>query len=68
MPTRVRAAGVKTARLPKTTRDIFRVKVTHNQDEANELLADGWVLLHGGVSHLDTAGFNVKPVFVLGAP
>ncbi len=62
MPTRARVKPIK------TTRDVHSVRVTHDQDVANELLSAGWVLLHGGVSHLDNHGLNVKPVFVLGEP
>jgi hypothetical protein len=62
------ATRVKINRTKKSTRDIRRVHATHDQNEANKMMAAGWVLLHGGVSHLDNYGLNVKPVFVLGEP
>ena len=46
--------------------DITAVKSTWDEDEANALLANGWMLLHGGVAHKDAAGFQAKAIFILG--
>lgn len=45
---------------------IGEVKTVWSDQEVNELLAQGWIMLHGGVAHKDTAGYQAKPVFVLG--
>lgn len=41
------------------------LRLTRDIDEANELLTKGWVLMNAGSSHLDSAGYNVKPHFIL---
>lgn len=41
------------------------VKVVHTDGDANELMGEGWVLLHAGVSHQDEMGYNAKPIFIL---
>lgn len=49
------------------SKGVLEVKTTWNEKEANELLASGkWQLLHGGLAHMDSAGFQAKPCFVLG--
>lgn len=45
---------------------IVEVKITRNEKEANTLLNDNWILIHGGVSHVDAQGFNAKVVLILG--
>lgn len=50
----------------KQTPEVREVRTTHDPDEANRLLASGWNLLHGGIGHVDSLGYNVKPTFVLG--
>jgi len=46
--------------------NISAVKTVWSEDEANDLLSKGWMLLHGGIAHRDGGGFQAKPVFVLG--
>jgi hypothetical protein len=45
---------------------ISQVKTCYSEDEANDLLSKGWILLHGGICHRDGAGYQAKPVFILG--
>ncbi len=47
---------------------VSAIKTVWSDEEANALLAEGWILLHGGVAHRDSGGFQAKPVFVLGKP
>lgn len=54
---------VKRTNKAKKTRE---VKTVHTDAEANELLAKGWRLLHGGVSHTDGFGYQAKPTYILG--
>jgi len=42
------------------------VKTVWSEEEANEFLVKGWILLHGGVAHRGAGGFQAKPVFVVG--
>lgn len=48
------------------TNEISEVLVSFSVTETNDLLAENWILLHGGVAHRDAGGFQVKPCFVLG--
>ena len=50
----------------KILNKIIEVVIVWNSKEANERLAMGWILLHGGVAHQDEEGFNAKPCFILG--
>ena len=45
--------------------DMGKVKVTRDVDEANKLLAEGWILMNAGTSHLDSAGYQAKVHFIL---
>lgn len=59
-------ARVKIERKTAKSKQVSQVHTTHDQEEANKLLANGWTLLHGGIGHVDNFGYNVKPMFVLG--
>ena len=45
--------------------DIGEVKLVRSTEEANELLADGWVLMNAGVSHTDSTGYQAKVHYIL---
>ncbi len=45
---------------------ITQVKTVWSDEEANELFAKGWSLLHGGVAHKDVMGYQAKPCYVMG--
>lgn len=60
---------MKTKIKPETKTDnkqIVEVKTVRTDEEANALFSAGWVLLHGGASHVDTMGYNAKPHFIMG--
>ena len=44
---------------------IVEVKTVVSDEDANILFSKGWILLHGGVAHIDTQGFNTKPHFIM---
>jgi len=44
---------------------VSQVKTVHSDDAANSLLQEGWRLFHAGVCHIDSDGFNAKPVMIL---
>lgn len=41
------------------------VKTVFSESEANELIKKGWSLMHVGLSHIDGAGFNAKPTYMM---
>ena len=43
-----------------------KVKIVREEKEVNELLMQGYELLHTGASHLGDNGFCAKPLFILG--
>ena len=45
--------------------DIKEVKIVRTDTEANELLSQGWQLMNVGVSHIDLAGYQAKPHYIL---
>jgi len=45
---------------------IEEIKTVHSDEEANRLLQKGWIYLWSGAVHIDTMGYNVKPIFTLG--
>jgi len=45
--------------------DIGAVRITRDENEANELLVAGWLLMNAGVSHTDNIGYQAKPHFIL---
>ena len=46
---------------------VREVRTVYAQAEANKLLSGGkWTLLHGGVSHRDTTGYQAVPTFIMG--
>lgn len=53
---------------PTENSKICRVFSTFDTDDANAKIAAGWVLLCGGIAHVDNFGYNSKPCFVLGKP
>lgn len=62
MPTRI-----KINTTPAPDKEVIEVKTVWNETEANALLITRrWKLLHGGVAHADSMGFQVKPCWVLG--
>lgn len=58
MPTKIKVIN-------RVNEDIAKVKVVNTEEEANDLLEKGWTLLHAGAMHMDSHGFNAKPLFVL---
>lgn len=48
--------------------NIEEVRTVDNQEEANELLVSGWLLLSSGTRHIDDAGYQAKVYFILGFP
>ena len=52
--------------IPIEKQDIKEVRTVRSDDEANKLLAEGWVLLHSGASHIDGLGYNAKTHFIMG--
>ena len=48
-----------------TDQKIVEVKTVTSDEDANMLFSKGWILLHGGVAHVDAQGFNAKPHFIM---
>lgn len=46
--------------------NIVEVRATWDEDEANKLLKEGWLFLHGSIAHKDSGGFQAKPCWLLG--
>ena len=47
--------------------EVIEIRSCWDEKEANELLSTKkWKLLHGGVAHKDTLGYQARPCFVLG--
>jgi len=46
-------------------RDIKQVKTVNTDEEANDLLKAGWIILHGGLAHVDDMGYNAKVHFIM---
>ena len=44
------------------------VRLVRTDEEANLLLADGWVFMTAGACHIDNAGYVAKPYFILARP
>ena len=49
----------------ETERDIKEVKILWTEEEANELIRRGWLLMTSGIAHKDQAGYQAKPMFIL---
>ncbi len=49
----------------ETDRNIKEIKTVWTDEEANELLQNGWMLMSSGVAHRDEAGYQAKPMFIL---
>lgn len=48
-------------------KEVIEVKSVWDEATANTLLATRkWKLLHGGVAHADSMGYQAKPCWVLG--
>jgi hypothetical protein len=45
---------------------IVEVRTVRTDEEANKLFSDGWILIHGGASHIDAHGYNAKVHFIMG--
>ena len=45
--------------------NINEVRIIRDEKEANKLLANGWLLMNAGVSHIDSTGYQAKPHFIL---
>ena len=43
----------------------LEVKTVWSDEEANQLLKQGWVLMGNGIAHRDNAGYQAKPVYIL---
>ena len=50
----------------KIMKSISEVKSVRTDQEVNELLKKGWVILHAGAVHVDDLGLNAKPIFMMG--
>lgn len=46
--------------------EIVEVKTVQSDDEANALLAKGWILMSTGARHLGQSGYQAKTFFTLG--
>lgn len=44
----------------------IEVRTVWSDKEANDLFLDGWQLIHGGMTHIDSQGLNAKVCFVMG--
>jgi len=55
---------VKVNSKKEKTRKIIEVKTVWTDEEANELIKQGFDLLHGGVSHKDHTGYQAKTCFM----
>lgn len=44
---------------------VKRVHSTFDETEANNMLANGWALMHAGVAHADLTGYQARPCYVL---
>lgn len=44
---------------------VSKVHSTFDETEANNLIANGWSLMHAGVAHVDHTGYQAKPCYVL---
>lgn len=42
------------------------VKTVWQDSEATDLLQQGWTLLHGGIAHATSDGYQAKSCYVLG--
>jgi len=49
-----------------TDQKIVEVRTVREDSQANKLFSEGWILIHGGASHVDAQGFNAKPHFIMG--
>ena len=58
---RVRSKKNKT----KETLNYEEVKSVYSDLECNELIKNGWKIVHAGVSTIDSNGYNVKPTFIM---
>ena len=45
--------------------NIGEVRIVRDENEANQLLSDGWLLMNSGVSHTDATGYQAKIHFIL---
>ena len=45
--------------------DIKQVKATWDEEEANLLISQGWIVMHAGIAHRDGEGFMAKPCYIL---
>ena len=45
---------------------IIEVRTVWTDEEANKLLSQGWVYLHGGIVHKDKLGYQAKNCYQLG--
>lgn len=46
--------------------EFAEVKICRSEEEANKLLASGWIMLNAGVSHTDGVGYQAKIHFIVG--
>lgn len=56
----------KCAATKKYECDFREVRTVRTDEECNNLLSLGWVLLNAGVSHTDAGGYQAKCHFILG--
>jgi len=52
--------------MEKDYMDIVEVVTVSSDQEANEYLEKGWLLLSTGARHVDSAGYQAKTYFTLG--
>lgn len=49
----------------ETERNIKEVSIVWTEEEANQLLTEGWLLMTSGIAHKDQTGYQAKPMFIL---
>jgi hypothetical protein len=49
----------------ETERPIKEVRIVWTENEANDLLEGGWMLMTSGIAHRDQTGYQAKPMFIL---
>ncbi len=51
--------------VPPKERKVKEVKTVWDETEANQLLKSGWELMHAGIAHQDSCGYQARNIFVL---
>lgn len=51
---------------PAKYEDLKQVKFAHSEEEVAVYLSQGFKIFHMGAQHLDTNGYNCKPLIIMG--